>query len=331
MTQLVEIKFGSHLYGTSTPNSDLDLKSVHLPDGESLLLQRVKHVITTKTKLDDRKKNTSEDVDQESFTLQRFLGLAAEGQTVAIDMLFAPKWSFTKPATPLWREIQANRERLLTRSCTRFVGYCRTQANRYGIRGSRVAAARAALNLLTEYESKYGTAAKLGRIAERVGNLTDATEHMDVVSLPTQQGTLIQHWEVCDRKMPFTASIKDARCIMERVVAEYGHRALAAEMNKGVDWKALSHAVRIARQAIELLDTHKVTFPRPEAKHLLAIKTGQLDYKEVAEEIDELLPQVESASLCSSLPEEPDRDWIEALLLRTHKRIVHRFVIRPSV
>lgn len=90
MTTLVEIKFGSHLYGTSTPASDLDLKAVHLPTARELLLQQVKGVRNDGTKADNTRRNTADDVDRESYALQKYLGLAAEGQTVALDMLFAP-------------------------------------------------------------------------------------------------------------------------------------------------------------------------------------------------------------------------------------------------
>ena len=41
MDMVVKIKFGSHLYGTNMPTSDLDYKSVYVPEGDDILLQRV--------------------------------------------------------------------------------------------------------------------------------------------------------------------------------------------------------------------------------------------------------------------------------------------------
>ena len=55
------------------------------------------------------------------YSLQRFLKLLAEGQTVALDMLFAPDRVMTIVPTPLWREIQANSHRFISRRATRFV------------------------------------------------------------------------------------------------------------------------------------------------------------------------------------------------------------------
>lgn len=322
MRTLVTMRFGSHLYGTSTPASDIDLKSVHLPDAESILLQRVKGVITANTKADKGARNTADDIDRESFVLQKFLGLVAEGQTVALDMLFAPDWALEGEPDPLWRMIQANRHRLLTSKYAAFVGYCRTQANRYGIRGSRVAAARAAMEFLASAMDDHGTQAKLQVVAPYIEEITAEMEHMELEDRPQQHGQTIRHWSVCNKLMPYTSSIKSAHETMSAVVKEYGHRALAAEKNEGVDWKAVSHAVRIATQAIELLQTGSVVFPRPDAERLVAIKLGKLPYRDVADEIDALLPAVVAAAEASSLPDKPDLAWIDGVVADAYRVVI---------
>lgn len=326
MSTIVEMRFGSHLYGTDTPASDTDIKAVHVPAGRDILLGRAKASINRQTKADPTSKNGAGDTDFESYSLQKYLSLAAEGQTVALDMLFAPPSAFLRPPSWIWKDIQENRHRLLTSKCASFLGYCRTQANKYGIKGSRVAAARAALALLDSAVSAYDMAAKLGLISTRLDDLAANHEHIEIVDVPLQrlgmEPSSIRHLEVCGRKMPFTATIKNARDVVARLVAEYGQRALQAESNQGVDWKALSHAVRIGRQAIEVLDTGFVTFPRPEAAHLLAVKRGELPYQAVAEEIEALLVEVEAASARSSLPAEPDRDWIDDFVADAYRDAV---------
>jgi hypothetical protein len=324
MQTLVRMKFGSHLYGTATPQSDLDIKAVHLPRPADILLQRVKGVVSTKTKADERAKNTADDVDFETFALQRYLELAADGQTVALDMLFAPDFAMMEEPSPLWREVQANRHRLLTRRYASFMGYCRAQANKYGIKGSRVAASRKALGMLAGGLECFGTTARLSELTEEIEAATPATEHMSIFDQTLLNGAVVRHWEVCGRKMPYTATIKSAHAIMKRLVDEYGARALAAEQQQGVDWKAVSHAVRIGRQAIEVLTVGYVEFPRRDAAHLLAIKTGQLPFKQVSEEIDQLLVEMEAAALASELPEAADHAWIDAFVADAYGQIVRR-------
>lgn len=319
MKKIVQMKFGSHLYGTNTPESDLDLKSVHLPSADDILLGRGKPVISTSTG-DPLAKNTADDVDDESFALQKFLAMCADGQTVTIDMLFAPaRFWITNDRT--WLDIVENRHRLLTRQSKSFVGYCRTQANKYGIRGSRVAAARAAKGLLENASRDLGPQ-PLGLLREEIEQIVAAQQHMQIINIPSQVGTDVLHWEVCDRKLPFTASIKSAYDIVARIVDQYGHRALQAEANQGVDWKALSHAVRISQQAIELLNTGNVTFPRPNADELLDIKAGKVPYAVIAAQLDLLLTEVEEAAEKSTLPEEADREWIEYMVKRAHRGVV---------
>jgi hypothetical protein len=319
MKQIVRQRFGSHLYGTSTPESDEDFKSVFIPDGRDILLQRAKGSINNQRPKGDGEKNYAGEVDEERFSLQRFLQLAAEGQTVALDMLFAPDWALTEEPSSLWRQIQENRHRLLTKKSKSFIGYARTQANRYGIRGSRVAAARAALTLLDNEPLQN---AKLGSMSPYIHDLIANHEHMSIVKDVTPHGQEVLLWNVCDRKMPFTASVKNARDIMQRVVDEYGKRALMAETQQGVDWKALSHAVRVGHQAIELLSTGFVTFPLPNATHVKAIKQGRLLYQDVAAEIEELLVKVEETAAVSVLPDEPDYEWIDDFVANAYREEV---------
>jgi hypothetical protein len=319
MELIVEMRYGSHLYGTDTPQSDIDLKSVYLPEARDILLQRVKATIVMTPPKPPGQKNAPGEIDSEALSLQRYLGLLAEGQTMAIDMLFAPDSAMTMLPTPLWREIQANAHRLVSRRAAAFLGYCRRQANTYGIKGSRVAAARKTLVVLSEAEARLGTTAKLGELADELGALA-AMEHVATVDLPAPGGRKLRYLEVCDHKTPFTASIKTAREMAQRLVDEYGHRALQAERNEGVDWKALSHAVRIGREAVELFESGRITLPLPNAAHIRRIKSGELPYTTVAEEIERLLVNVEAAAKASNLPEAPDQQFIDDLVARAYER-----------
>lgn len=327
MKTIVRIKFGSHLYGTETPASDLDYKSVFIPDRRDILLQRTKSLISSHRPKAEGEKNYAGEIDEEAYSLQRYLELAAEGQTVALDMLFVPYLAIIGHTTEIWSEIQYNRHRLITKKSAAFLGYCRQQANKYGIKGSRVAAVRNALELLSEMIATSGAQSKLEQLSTEIEILCSHNEHMSVLDIEgakdiTGFRRTVRHWEVCNRKMPYTQTVKAAHEVMRRLYEEYGHRARQAETNQGVDWKALSHAVRVGRQAIELLLTGKVTFPRPERKHLLEIKTGQLEYKSVSEEIENLLIQVEGAAKMSTLPLSADHQWIEDFVTEVHFQAV---------
>ena len=324
MREIFSLTYGSHLFGTATPSSDIDLKAVHVPGAREILLGRAKGALTSLRAKRPGEKTQAGEVEEESYSLQKYLGLLADGQTVALDMLFAPSASWRAAPAPEWHEIVANRDRLVTRKSLGFVGYCRQQASKYGIKGTRVAAARKVLGVLDDALGRLGSGAKLGTVAGEVAALAATTEHVAIVPIPQIGGTTIDHLEVCNRKLSFTATIRHGRDVVARLVDEYGHRALQAEAREGVDWKAMSHAVRIADEAIELLTTGRITLPLPNAAYILAIKQGRVPYDDVAAEIEAKLATLEAEAARSTLPAEPDRAWIDDFCARVYADAVRR-------
>lgn len=314
---VVRVEFGSHLYGTNTPTSDHDYKSVYIPSAKDILLQQVKDSLGHKVKRSEGEKNAPEDTDDEMYSLQRYLRLLSEGQAVSIDMLFTPKPLIT---SLLWAEIYANKNLLLTKRSAAFVGYCRTQANKYGIKGSRVAAAKYAKNFFEYHYRCLGSTAKLQDIDKLIPSITG--KHAKVLKLETATGHYETFFECCNRKVSFGNTIKAAFEIYSRIYENYGHRAKLAQTNEGIDWKALSHAVRVGNEALELLATANVTFPLPNADHILQIKKDLVSYDKVAGEIEQLLEQVEKASETSTLRNEANQDFINDFMYRVHREAV---------
>jgi len=311
---ILRSKFGSHLYGTNTATSDTDYKSIYIPDARNILLQRIKTSIQHKRPKEEFEKNNAEDIDEEIYSLDKFLDLVYQGQTVALDLLFSNSQNHLE-SNHIWDEIATNRHRLVSRRSESFIGYCRQQANKYGIKGSRVAASRKAYELLKDIVQMWGRTPKLRDFKMNLISLAEDNEFIKFETKVLDNGQEIEHLSVCDRLMPFTSSVGSAFDIVKRVFEEYGKRALQAESNENVDWKALSHAVRIGQQAIELFDTHNIIFPRPNAHELLKIKKGELPYKEVSELIEELFVQVADSAERTTLPQNPDKEWIENFIV----------------
>jgi predicted nucleotidyltransferase len=322
MNLVTRIEFGSHLYGTNTPQSDHDYKGVRIPSAREILLQRVKDSTGHQVIRPEGERNTPEDTDDETYSLQAYLKLLAEGQTVAIDMLFAPK---PIVITPLWEHIKENRRKLLTKKSASFLGYCRTQANKYGIKGSRVSSAKKAMEFFAKAIEIYGPHSKLEYVDYVLGTLED--DHTIArVTKETTAGKFENYFQCCNRMVGYKNTFKEAHSIYSRIYEEYGKRARLAEANEGVDWKALSHAVRVGYEAIELLQTANVTFPLPYAERILNIKLGKFPYKAVAEEIEGLLVLVEHEAKISDLRDEPDYEWIDNLIIKHYGQEVFEYI-----
>jgi hypothetical protein len=313
--QLIRIRHGSHLYGTSTPNSDLDYKGVFLPSGEDIILGRVPRVIDKSTNTDETK-NTKDDIDDTSYPLHKFFEMLVKGDTTATEILFAHEAAI-ELITPEWEIIRNAAPLFINRECKGFVGYCRQQANKYGIKGSRMAACKGIVDLLAKGMEEFGGKTKLGELDPVLEAFCGMHEFSELVPIMSH-GQPIMHLDVVNRKVGYTTTIKDAHAIYARIYENYGERARMAMTNEGVDWKAMSHAVRVSRQALELLETGKVTFPRPDADELLRIKLGKLPFSEVGALLEELVEQVEAASETSTLPEESDQVAIDLLVLHLY-------------
>lgn len=328
--KILEMKFGSHLYGTSTPESDTDLKGIYLPEGRDIILQTYKPVISHSRAKAECERNTKDDTDLEVFSLDRYLDLLMEGQTVALDMLFAPKdmWTGSLPEGDyIMRTIYENRTRLITKNIMAFVGYAKQQAAKYGIKGSRMDALQRTVAALQDMEPNK----RLGEYENRIFDLVDECESfvslektplVALVTIADPDGQLRTYLEVCNRKIAFSATVKVALHCFGNILAEYGSRAKKAHLDGGIDWKALSHAVRVNSEAQELLETHQITFPRPDRELLLMIKLGLVPYETVAEEIEQGLADLYEVHKESTLPEKADKQWADDFIYEIYRRRV---------
>jgi predicted nucleotidyltransferase len=322
MKKIVEMEFGSPVYGTSLPTSDKDYKAVFLPSAEDILLLKNQKAISQTTKTDIHAKSTADDIEWELFPLKEYFRLLLEGQTVALTMLFMPEKHIIS-ATPEWRMIVDQKDKWIHRGVSAFAGYCRTQANKYGVKGSRVAIAREAMNFF-DLKCQENKTMKLKEIWSEIETLIAGKEHASI-TLSHMRGNedfQCRMLEICNRKIQEHCSVMEAYKLYKRVFDEYGQRALQAENNENVDWKACMHAIRVACEAKELLLTGHITYPRPEAGYLLQVRKGERPYKEVGERIEQGLDELEKASAISKLPAWPNAAAAEAIIYYLHGKQV---------
>lgn len=324
MDKIIEVKFGSHLYGTDTPTSDLDIKGVFMPTAREIILGRVPRNISKGRNKADGEKNLSTDVDMEFWSLGEFVKLLSEGQTGALDLLFAPpsavlgRWQFFDG--DIMQHILNNRYQFLSKNVLSFIGYARTQAAKYGIKGSRIASVRKALEFFSEVRVEKRLVTRLSDIHDTIDEFVTESPDEFIKWTPVDfKGTIIPHLEIVGRKFPLGVNVKYIISVLEKIFAEYGERARMAEKNEGVDWKALSHAVRVNNEGIELLLNGTITFPRPEAAILKAIKAGEYKYDEVARMIEGGLVALEDAQRMSPLADKPNQMWIDDFLYSMYR------------
>lgn len=301
---IVKMIFGSHLYGTNTESSDQDFKGVAMASFEQIALGTIPKNIFYHSTGNHHTKNTKNDSDSEIYSLHTFLDLCLQGQTGAFDMLHAPQWALLESSLT-WDFIVTHREKFYTKNVHAFIGYAMGQASKYGLKGSRLDAAQ----LVLEWFDKQDPLLTLER-----SDLSTFPQgqHIRFIKSERDNENMV---DVCGKKLTFKSKNFYNAEIVRRFYNTYGERAKLAKENKAIDWKAISHAFRAAYQVKELFTTGTISFPRPEADFLKAIKSGKLIYKDVAIELDDLIEEVKFLCEKSTLPEKPDEAfWKEFLL-----------------
>jgi predicted nucleotidyltransferase len=305
MDFIVKMKFGSHLYGTDTEDSDVDYKGVFLPSKNEILLNTVPKCRSFSTN-NGQDKNNPGDIDEEIYSLHYFIKLACDGQTVAMDMLHAPESMLLK-STEIWRSIVKQKNRFYTKNLNSFIQYARRQASKYGIKGSRLNAAAQVIDFLKSHNSEIRL--------RNVWNQLPTNEYCHEMDVDPNG---MRQYQVCGKMFQESSSIGYILPIISKFYDDYGHRAKLAAENKNIDWKALSHALRAALQTKEILTDGTITFPLKDAPFLLKVKSGQLDYtNEVAPALESLMDEVESLVTKSDLPEKVDIDYWNHFICET--------------
>jgi hypothetical protein len=312
MDLIVKMKFGSHLYGTNTKNSDVDYKGVFLPSKPEILLNSIPKCRNFSTN-NDLKKNSPDDIDEEIYSLHYFLKLACDGQTVAMDMLHAPDEMLLQ-SSDIWRNIVKQRNRFYTKNLNSFINYARRQASKYGIKGSRLNAASQVLSFL--------------RSNNPDGKLRDVWDQLPRNDYCHDFGidpNGMRQYQVCGKTFQESSSIGYVLPIISKFYDDYGHRAKLAAENKNIDWKAISHALRAAIQTKEILLEGTINYPLKEAPFLLKVKSGHLDYaNEVAPQLESLMDEVQKLVNESDLPDKVDIEYWNNFLCETLESNVFR-------
>lgn len=295
MKLICKTVFGSHLYGTSTPTSDMDVRGVYLPSRRDVLLGRIPRT--------NKEQPEGVNDDYELFSLHHFIKLAIEGQTLAFDMLWTPKSQVTLGGTYydcIWNELYSLRHKFLSKHMNAFAGYARSQAAKYSLKGERLAKLESFLAIL---EPAYGGFL----LADYFDQLPKDDERLS----PSR----FRELQIAGKWYGERTEVRYVRDSVQKVIQNYGKRAELAAQNQGVDWKAMSHAVRVATQLKELISIHEIRFPLWNAQYLLKIKLGQVPLVEVQNYLDDTLKTVQFMIDKSNLPEQVNRkfwdDWLE--------------------
>ena len=126
-------------------------------------------------------------------------------------------------------------------------------------------------------------------------------------------------WMTCNRDA-FRAHCKAHREYWEWVANRNEQRyATNASHGRGYDSKNLLHTLRLLDMAEEIAREGVLRVRRPNREFLLQVRAGEFEYDDLVDRAEEQLLRVREAFAASSLPDEPDRERVNKLLVEIRR------------
>jgi hypothetical protein len=333
---ICEFLAGSHLYGTSTPESDVDLRGVFIPTKEYFY-----GFLSTTRNYQDKQN------DIEYKEIREFMKLAISQNPTVIEYLFVPPEKL-QINTPEWQTVVENRNLFLSRQCRRsFMGYAIAQIKRikthrawllnppkkkperkdFGlpeerkmISGDQMGAFNSLLADYLEQISKYNHLKdELLELEEThnykalLSNIRNVEpEHLRL--LKPIHDVSENFIEVYTRERGYKSALQHWKQYQHWVKTRNPARA-ALEAKFGYDTKHGMHLYRLTEECFELLETGHITLPRPNAKELLKIRDGKYSYDELMERFEWFENETKKKVETSVLPEKPKHKQINNLCI----------------
>lgn len=336
---------GSHLYGTDTVDSDIDMRGVFIPD------EKYFYGFLNRTEQFEDKNN-----DISYFEIRKFMKLAMDNNPNILELLFIPKEKWKSNSVD-WLEIYKNRDLFVSKKAKfTFSGYAHSQFNRIKLHRNwllnppKNKPTREEFGL-SSYRSDL-TKDQIGAlnvlVAMKLENIKEfhpLKEQLEQMQETYDFKALCKQYTQIDKDavqtiVPISDQFIDilqkenAYAQAERHYNQYEnwkknrnpYRA-KLENKFGYDLKHATHLVRLISECQELLTSGNITFPRPDAKFLLEIKNGLYSYDELSKYLESYDEKFNELYEKSPLPHSPDKVKIDELCIK----IVKRFLLPHSI
>jgi len=298
--KILEIRHGSHLYGTSTPESDEDFVGVFMPPTYYVFgLKSVQEVdLGFKDKGEDGK-NTAAAVDRKLYEFRKFLKLCLDNNPNILEVLFVNEENITYKRS-IGETLLSLREYFPSKLCIpKFIGYANAQKHKMVIKRDHFNELMRGYRVLEITEDKL----TMGQLHDRMEN------SFDHKNLFIKKGTGI-HIHIGDICFEPGVYVKKARRRMKERLDKVTNR-VNLFTKYGFDTKFASHLIRLLYEGIEILETGKLEFPLKKAPLLMDIRAGKMKMHEVLQLADDMEAKVKNLKTKSELRDKPDYNKIE--------------------
>ena len=266
-------------------------------------------------------KNSKEDIDLQLYSIYKWFTLLKKGETGALDLLF----SLYAEETQVYNDraftqmMMQNHQKFYNRHLHSFVGYCIGQSKMYNIKGERYQELHSFVTAFTPLVEGLGSE-KLQTLFPEAKALFEKQQYHYIrfITAATSRGNDSYregvYIEVLGKRFSEMVTIEYFVEKITAMEAQFGNRSKASAT--GVDFKALSHAVRVINEVEELIDENFITFPLKNATYIKSIKEGNETLESVTDYLDSKLSVVQERLEQGDLPEKSDEILMEEIILK---------------
>ena len=295
--KILEIRVGSHLYGTHTPTSDNDFSGIFLPIKSFVFgFQKVDEINLSISDKDDMGKNTQYAVDRKLYEFRKFVKLALDNNPNIIEQLFVNEENIVY-INEAGRALLKKRHQFPHKGLlSKFKGYAFSQKHKMVIRSDK----------FHELDNAFHYLKDFAKPKELLIELKD--KHLPFIKFNKD------YCIIGDLNLQKGIYVKKALNMIEERLSKVGNRKTLIT-KYGFDTKFASHLIRLLMEGNELLNTGSIHFPLTYKETLLDIKQGKWTIKEVLDYSEQLENDIDLAAKTSELPKNPRTADIETFMI----------------
>ena len=315
ITILYKIKSGSHLYGLTTPTSDVDYVGVYIEKSFTDFIDpfsgRDEIDLSFKSKLENGKNDVNA-IDEKYFHLKKFVRLCADNNPNILEMLFCPQdcIEYVDPAFKLY--ILEHPEYFVNKKLIdRFIGYAKSQEQKSYTKSANYLLLKKFKDFLEPMITcHYATKISQLITTDEFNKCIDESKYSIITKKHTE--TNIENYLVLgDMEFSFGLGLKQAWQYLNERFNQISHRVEGIFIHK-YESKFMAHTIRLLSEGIQLLKTGRIEFPftNDEYETIMNIKTGKTPVEQLPNIVNIYKDTLSYFESENNLPSEADYEKI---------------------
>ncbi|NCQ52087.1 hypothetical protein GW796_09370 [archaeon] len=301
--KILEIRVGSHLYGTNIETSDEDFMGIFIAPKEYYLgLKTLNEVDLSIISKQENGKNNKEAVDKKFYEFRKYIKLLMEGNPSLIETIFVNDENiiYENEIGKQLREMRDIFPSMLIKQ--KFIGYAISQMHKMHIKADNYTILKNSQEWLATLLEKNNKKCLLAEFKN--DNFPEGIKFFE------------QHAKIGDLNISLKEYIYKVKDKIDERMAKVGNRKELIT-KYGFDSKFGMHCCRLMLEGLELIKTGNLIFPLKEKALLLDIRNGKYSKEEVLAIADELKLELDSIEKSVFLPKVPNFDNINNYLINT--------------